>query len=107
MLTRFMDELGLDPNGTKLEVCGPITWEDGDVRVDVRFIVRQGSTMVAGRARARAPHDDEWERENVKVPGSAVLVPGLAVGLAVAVLHRADGGSVPLHWLQEVTLHTE
>jgi hypothetical protein len=104
MLTRFMDGLELAPDGRSLEVCGPITWEPGDLRADFRFILRQGATMVAGLASAQAPADDEWEQEKVKVPSPKTFEPGVAVGLAVALLHRQGGEVVPIHWTQEVTL---
>jgi hypothetical protein len=107
MLTRFMDELELAPDGRSLEVCGPVSWEPGDVSAEIHFILRQGSVIVGGSAHATAPHDDEWEVEHVRVPGPTAFVEDQATGIAVAVVSREDGRVKPFNWSHEVELKKE
>lgn len=103
MLSRIDDPVSLSGNGS-VQVCGPITWEAGELTADFCFILRQEDRLLVGRSEA-AKGTLKWMGTNLRRSGGAFKA-GPATGTVVAVVRRnvAARPVVTATWTQEVLI---
>jgi hypothetical protein len=101
VLSRIENELGL--NGGQVQVCGPISWEDGEQSAEFGFFLRQDGKLLIGSSSATRG-DEMWMGTARHAPGGD-FVAGPAFGTVIVVVQR-DGNEPPASasWTQDVRL---
>ena len=101
MLSRIENELGL--NGGQVQVCGPITWEEGEQAAEFGFFLRQKGRLLIGSSNATRG-DKMWMGTARHATGGNFVV-GPASGTVIVVVQR-KGGKPPTSasWTQDVRI---
>lgn len=102
MLSRIENELGL--NGGQVQVCGPITWENGEQTAEFGFFLRQDGKLLIGSSSTR--RGDRMWMGTARHAAGGDFVAGPANGTVIVVVQRegVEPSATSASWTQDVRL---
>jgi hypothetical protein len=91
-------------NGKTLQVGGPVDFDPDEKGAVVYVTVTQDASEVTGKSGFTPSGKKAW---SATIAGSADFVPGIANGIAIAVVHLTDGDFEPYPYPGEPACEAE
>jgi hypothetical protein len=103
MLGQFNDTAKITSGGTKLEVTGPVTWDDDELGAKIRARVTQGDVVASGESDYTPSSAETWSA-TLTTQGGTLQSGGPEPARANATVSKDDGHTEPYPWRDQVEL---